>query len=402
MEDDLVQPDDFWITALVFVAMIFSVVFLGFRFATAESMTTDKFPVTGNLWSANIGWTLFNEHAGGVEFNTDAEGYLHGWGWSDNIGWLKFDRSLTGVRGAGNNYGARFDRVNGTLSGWTRYCAGTIGGDCLSASRTDGWDGWLKFMDVPLATTTQNSHVITTADGWAWGGPVVGWTKVFLQTAGELPACDPENEDCTPPSSSVGCYIIAATTEIQPLSEYGFSWGATSQPDVCESEDFDIREGELSGIWQEEWPALGEQAEKTYRIICHEGSSSGSCSVTFTEATDPLPDGLVADLFFNTLTSKRQVAASYGERQGSANPVGPFTVRLGSNLRFVWRSTGANSCLVTSDVFTTTDQSANGLVEHTISEDVDIEVHLECRDENLHTVEDDLLIQVTDPTFREF
>lgn len=61
------------------------------------------------------------------------------------------------------------------LSGWARACAGTVNKDCNSASRTDGWDGWIKLDGLKLDGT----------DSYAWGSNVLGWINFKSVIASE-------------------------------------------------------------------------------------------------------------------------------------------------------------------------------------------------------------------------
>ena len=64
------------------------------------------------------------------------------------------------------------------LTGWARACAGTVNGDCASATRTDGWDGWIKLRQdsdgygvYPYDTATVQPKL----RGSAWGSDIIGY-----------------------------------------------------------------------------------------------------------------------------------------------------------------------------------------------------------------------------------
>src|SRR3989338_3725802 len=147
--------------------------------ATNTPVPLGSVKVTGYAWSDNIGWIQFYpdlDGFGGVFYNTST-GQLSGYAWSDNIGWIKFD-GLSSYLGS-SPWVAKADTSSGLVSGWARACAGTVNGDCTSmTSRTDGWDGWIKF-----DTGKSNSVKIDLTDsdargefhGYAWGSDVVGW-----------------------------------------------------------------------------------------------------------------------------------------------------------------------------------------------------------------------------------
>ncbi len=159
----------------------------------AHAQTSNR-DLSGWAWSSNIGWVSFNsENPGANPSGTGAaykvqiepDGDLVGWAWSSNIGWIKFG-DLPGhppINGVGS-------RVDGnSVTGWIRACAGTINNDCNSATRTDGWDGWINLSEGSSGsiyptnisgfggvTYVENSGV-GHFKGYAWGGDVVGWLK---------------------------------------------------------------------------------------------------------------------------------------------------------------------------------------------------------------------------------
>lgn len=132
--------------------------------------------ITGYAWSDNIGWIQFD--AGSDPVVIDVNGNLKGFAWSDNIGWVKFDQNLTGPSGNESGVKVTFSdpqKNNGTVYGWARACGGTVNGDCLSASRTDGWDGWIKFGGNSSNNPVLENNVFK---GFVWGSDVVGWVKL--------------------------------------------------------------------------------------------------------------------------------------------------------------------------------------------------------------------------------
>lgn len=156
-------------------------------------------PITGWMWSDNIGWVSLNcssdptgcSKAGvgawGISLNAGA---VSGYAWSDNIGWIKFG-GLSGFPAGGSN--ATF--AGGAFSGWARACAGTTSGTCSTmASRTDGWDGWISLSGTSpayQADTDTNASYLPQTSG-AWGSDVVGWL------AGNIDAtCTPTTKVCT-------------------------------------------------------------------------------------------------------------------------------------------------------------------------------------------------------------
>jgi hypothetical protein len=141
--------------------------------------------VSGWAWSENIGWISFNNTSGGgttnygVNVNIINNSYdnISGYAWSENIGWIKFDPA---GRYPGNPYhSAKVEKIGNatTVTGWARACAGTVNGDCNSATRNDGWDGWISLSGsnykVELKEDTDGCYL----DGYAWGSDVVGWIR---------------------------------------------------------------------------------------------------------------------------------------------------------------------------------------------------------------------------------
>jgi len=150
-------------------------------------------------WSENIGWISFNctdtnscaISPYGVNID-ETTGDFSGYAWSENIGWIKFGEPLkiitenyptcpsTTCPDGSPSYSARLDSATGKVTGWARACAGTVNGDCNSATRTDGWDGWILLGPIVKNNTDYGVKIdscISPAPfrNWAWGSEVVGW-----------------------------------------------------------------------------------------------------------------------------------------------------------------------------------------------------------------------------------
>mgnify|MGYP001584455743 CR=1 FL=1 len=142
----------------------------------AEASTSDT--LSGYAWSDNIGWVSFNctdtNSCGtsnyGVTVNA-ITGNFSGFAWSDNIGWVSFNQT-SGCPEGGCTTQPNVDKNTGAVIGWARACAGTVNGDCTGASRSDGWDGWIKLSGSwsPSVSFSGNS-----ASGYSFGSDVVGW-----------------------------------------------------------------------------------------------------------------------------------------------------------------------------------------------------------------------------------
>lgn len=119
-------------------------------------------------WSENIGWISFNSLNCDPNNNTWTEGglnnpdfpncpegdsisnygvsvdsftgigYISGYAWSPSLGWLDFDP--IGTPPVYPTKTAELDNSTGKVSGWARFL-----------SYGDGWDGWVKLSDNPIA-----------------------------------------------------------------------------------------------------------------------------------------------------------------------------------------------------------------------------------------------------------
>jgi len=137
--------------------------------------------VSGYAWSSNIGWISFNctndNSCGTSDYgvNIDNGGNFSGYAWSPSVGLISFNVS-SGCPEAGCVTQPKFDKSTGVVTGWARACEGTVNGDCTGASRSDGWDGWIK-----LSGTTPDGNAYgplltdQTFVGYSWGSDVIGW-----------------------------------------------------------------------------------------------------------------------------------------------------------------------------------------------------------------------------------
>ncbi len=183
--------------------LIIGAAFSAFRPAQTEAQgSAGSDPqLVGWSWSSNIGWICFSGSTvpdcpgARVTFSPASgagERMLSGWAWSNNIGWIKFG-GLSSLPAGGTN--AKYDPANGRITGFVRACAGTVNEDCNSATRTDGWDGWISLgnlgdprygLKVDLATKkVVGANALSY--GWAWGSTVVGWIRFDdMKVEGEL------------------------------------------------------------------------------------------------------------------------------------------------------------------------------------------------------------------------
>ncbi len=132
--------------------------------------------LSGYAWSSTIGWIDVSD----VSVDS-ASGIFSGYGWSSNVGWVSFNAA--DVSGCpGGTCTPTVSVADGKISGFIRACAGTVGGNCQGASRTDGWDGWIELSGLRHPSPqTDGSGGVTYNDiseklmGYAWGSDVVGW-----------------------------------------------------------------------------------------------------------------------------------------------------------------------------------------------------------------------------------
>lgn len=184
---------------------------------TPSALSAMSNNVYGYAWSENIGWISLNsincnqdddgwvdEFCGGFTIaglpnngsNIPAESYgvnidqatgnFSGYAWSENIGWIKFDPA--GPYPSAPQHGAQLNTTTKVVTGWARACAGTVNGDCTGASRTDGWDGWIKLSKDSADSVASPAYGVTITSGkfsgYAWGGNVVGWIDFGPKVAG--------------------------------------------------------------------------------------------------------------------------------------------------------------------------------------------------------------------------
>lgn len=138
---------------------------------SAKAGTGDN--LSGYAWSSTIGWLSFNcvdpGTCAGADYgvNVGPTGALSGYAWSPNIGWVSFNAAdVSGCPAA--PCAPNLNKTTGEVSGWALALAG--------ARRTDGWDGWVSLRGTAADSSAYGVSVNNCSwEGWAWGGPVVGW-----------------------------------------------------------------------------------------------------------------------------------------------------------------------------------------------------------------------------------
>jgi hypothetical protein len=308
---------------------------------TNVSLAGSSDNTSGWAWSENIGWISFNNTDGGGStdygVNIDADGNFSGYAWSENIGWLNF--APPGPYPGAPNYSAKLDIATNKVSGWARFCAGTINGNCNSASRADGWDGWVK-----MAGTANNgsSYGVSRSGcnliGYAWGSDVVGWIN-FKGMAQDDSSYGVTTSYCAalPPAAPSNLIVNSGTCSSIKLSwldnsdnEDGFK--IERSLDSTFSSPFIIDNASQSGtggIVNYTDYGLVENTTYYYRVRAYNaaGYSTYSNQVNYKTSVCPSVD----------------LKARKG---GTSDPFtyGPFQLDIGNDLDLQWTSSGADSC----------------------------------------------------------
>ncbi|MBP9701612.1 MAG: hypothetical protein KBD47_01360 [Candidatus Pacebacteria bacterium] len=236
----------------------------------------------GWAWSSTIGWISFNsanDLSGGGNYKVimDDTGGLSGYAWSSNIGWIKFDSNVSGCPDGGACTAPRVVLAGpalerGAVTGWARACSGTVTKDCNGASRTDGWDGWIKLSDQVYFRSPRSTGLLGVTykeptppstvgifSGFAWGSENVGWTKFYLSTDVFLDDIS-FNVSCGNPSFVPGTkkprWTATASQENSPSGEvpkftYTWTWGRAGTSTVATPEKFTSN---VSMIGNATWP----------------------------------------------------------------------------------------------------------------------------------------------------
>ena len=145
----------------------------------------------------------------GVNIDLAGTGDFSGYAWSENIGWINF--APTSGYPSTPLHGARLE--GNTVTGWARACAGTVNGDCASASRADGWDGWIKLSDTVAPLYGVNYDPATGLfSGYAWGSNVVGWVDFAPATAGSGGVHTVAPTVCTAALATIDSYVCTPPT----------------------------------------------------------------------------------------------------------------------------------------------------------------------------------------------
>lgn len=230
--------------------MILVVVLVG-----AVSVKAAANQLNGWSWSSTIGWIGFDipSLSGTDIISVDsATGNITGYVWSSNIGWIKFGGLSGFPAGFGTAPGnASVNFTTGAVTGWARACSGTVNKDCASASRTDGWDGWIalsgtNFESPVVAGNKGVTYASSTKKfvGYGWGDTNVGWVNfapLLATTYVDCPACVGGDTALTavtcsgPTSLTLAGASISGNFIANPQGGKGnltYSWTANSGPSI--------------------------------------------------------------------------------------------------------------------------------------------------------------------------
>ncbi len=262
-------------------------------------------------WNGN--GSLEDNEKWGVTINlshTASAGSFSGYAWSSNYGWLAFrgpgiSRCWTQHPGITTDGMVQADIWGGgsliDVTGWAQFVAG---GD----NDLDGWDGCVAFSGANHGVKLN----MDTGDleGWAWGGPVVGW--ISFQTP-ECPECNTSvNLGGTPQltfwasptvltpgitsstlhwtSNTVNGNYVATCTDYNNTSNYTH-WRSVGMPTVTNVGEISTSEGNLPNGTH---PINNVTQTTTYSLTCQDrfGEDLPTQYVTVTVqvpgCTDPL------------------------------------------------------------------------------------------------------------------
>ncbi len=283
------------LTGLIGMIFIFSAIFAP-NFASAQSEND----VFGWAWSENIGWISFNSDNPETTANKpykvtiDADTKeFSGYAYSENIDYISFNKSdLTDC--PSGICEAKLEADN-TVTGWARACAGTVNNDCNSATRTDGWDGWIKLEGTAKDTSPYGVSLNSSTnefEGWAYGSDVVGWISFNCENCEGNSACD-KQDACngthkdykvyfininTPPSVSNLGREPNYCTVIQGNGTIGFEW-TYSDPEGIDQSHYHFQVATNSGFNPED---IVVDLPDVFQVISDGGTGTTKVDVVIT------------------------------------------------------------------------------------------------------------------------
>ncbi len=217
------------------VALLLAIGLIAFALSLSpqKAISQTGTAITGWLWSDTIGWISMNcsdtSSCGtsnySVAINTD--GTLTGYAWSDNVGWVRFGGLSSFPTGDGTTAANASLIGSGTLTGWARACAGTVGGDCSSmTSRSDGWDGWIALSDSGYGPTLSGGHIT----GYSWGSTNSGWILWDAYTTYQ-PCANTTGYQCVADNSVHTAASCEQVTDV--CASHGMGWFCSNTNNLC-------------------------------------------------------------------------------------------------------------------------------------------------------------------------
>jgi len=232
---------------------------------------------------------------------------------ASTLGWIKFGEPLkvaaesypvcppSTCPGGSPDYAARYDPATEKFTGWARVCSGTVNGDCDSATRTDGWDGWVLLGPIVKGGTDYGVSLNTLSDpdefeGWAWGGDVVGWISFNCANQGvcgssdykvmtNLSVAPPNNPPDQPTSAGITWGLECERTMAVPTFNWNYSDPDDVPPGTDPQTDCQIRVAPNPADFQIN-PISGDPIIDIDEFTCSGSICSGGSFPSFA-----LPDG---------------------------------------------------------------------------------------------------------------
>ncbi len=255
----------------------------------------------------------------------------------DGFGWIQFG-GLTGFpTGPGTiSSNVKIDTVNGQLGlvGWARLVD--------AGSGTDNWDGWISFHGTGYGVNIVNGYL----NGYAWGGPNVGWIHFDDNCTDDCPIDLPPPEVCTEvcfvDKPEIGPWVDLTVNDKKLLTitdshAVNIRW-ASNDVVSCKSADFDT---DLAGGDTTSYAGnsitvtpTDENAPTEYSIEC---TASDDSTVTDTVAVSIDPtyiEDCTEDCTTPTPSPSASVSNCTVSARTSAGIVQEVTILNGASRRF--------------------------------------------------------------------
>ncbi len=300
----------------------------------------------GWAWASNIGWINMNCtqanpspspgpspqpggcNASSYKVTVDNSGDMTGWAWSPNLGWIKFG-GLAGNSVGGNlttDANVDLDQSSpnkGKVTGWIRACGGTVPGDCSSMnSRVDGWDGWIELSGNNHTSPDISGNSGVTMDpgtgkfnGYAWGGPVMGWINFMPSTLASAVFCP----GCA--GGALGPPVISSCDNSKIAQAVTLPYTGAS---IVIPKNVAVASGGAGPVYQFQWNALANDGGSTqtgYKNGIGAGKNNNDSD------TLNLPTNSSGSAEYDTISAQTKDSAG----KTMASPYGCGTVRVAGN-----------------------------------------------------------------------